>query len=315
MYYLLGYARLDRLSVVTGVPGLNRGDAYDVPVLLPPPSEQRRIAAILDRADTLRRKRVAVDALAERILPALFVAMIGDPFTNSGGWAIQPLEEITSVIHRYPTFYGVDYVASGVPVVRISDIQPNGWLDRRLEHYVRVPTNFSEQFPLTVLDAYDIVMAVRGDTTGKLGLVPPELAGANISPNLIRLGPKTGKSTPLFLFTCLSLLQRSTKMLINDTAKKSITAQNIKAIQIPAPSYERQIRFDKTAQDVMGVLDRQACCRNRLDSLFSSLVDQAFTGSLTAKWREDHMTEVLADMAEQARLLGSITTTDQFAPA
>lgn len=42
---------LDSLDSSTGVPGLNREDAYECPVLTPPVEEQRRIADVLDTID------------------------------------------------------------------------------------------------------------------------------------------------------------------------------------------------------------------------------------------------------------------------
>jgi type I restriction enzyme, S subunit len=53
---------------------------------LPPLGEQKRIAAILDQADELRRLRQrAIDRLNE-LGWAIFYSMFGDPATNSMGW-------------------------------------------------------------------------------------------------------------------------------------------------------------------------------------------------------------------------------------
>jgi len=41
---------------------------------------------ILDQADRLRKLRAEADKKAERILPALFIKMFGDPATNPMGW-------------------------------------------------------------------------------------------------------------------------------------------------------------------------------------------------------------------------------------
>src|SRR5262245_45631708 len=82
IFYLLQRLRLDRLSIVTGVPGLNRNDAYNLKVPLPPLSEQRRIVEILDQADGLRKKRTEADAKADGILPALLYKIFGDPVMN-----------------------------------------------------------------------------------------------------------------------------------------------------------------------------------------------------------------------------------------
>ena len=78
-YYLLSRLRLDRLATTTGVPGLNRNDVYGLETPLPTLDEQRRIVEILDQADRLRRLRTEADAKAERILPALFDKMFGNP--------------------------------------------------------------------------------------------------------------------------------------------------------------------------------------------------------------------------------------------
>ena len=56
-YHLLRNLRLDRLATTTGVPGLNRDDAYALEIPLPPIPEQRRIVEVLDQAERLRRIR------------------------------------------------------------------------------------------------------------------------------------------------------------------------------------------------------------------------------------------------------------------
>ncbi|MGN6584945.1 MAG: restriction endonuclease subunit S [Rhizobiaceae bacterium] len=49
---------------------------------LPPLPEQRRIAAILDKADALRRKRKRAIELLDSLTQSIFLEMFGDPATN-----------------------------------------------------------------------------------------------------------------------------------------------------------------------------------------------------------------------------------------
>jgi type I restriction enzyme S subunit len=42
---------------------------------------------------------------------------------------------------------------------------------------------------------------------------------------------------------------------------------------------------------------------DRVESVFQTLLRRAFSGQLTAKWREAHLKELLAEMNVQARLL------------
>jgi type I restriction enzyme S subunit len=62
--------------------------SFDIP--LPPLPEQRRTAAILDKADTIRRKREEGIRLTEELLRSTFLEMFGDPATNPKGWPVRP---------------------------------------------------------------------------------------------------------------------------------------------------------------------------------------------------------------------------------
>lgn len=57
LYYALESLDLGSLNKATGVPGLNREDAYRKTIFLPPLDEQRRIAAILEQADSVRQRQ------------------------------------------------------------------------------------------------------------------------------------------------------------------------------------------------------------------------------------------------------------------
>lgn len=89
-YHLFGSDLLRRrfssLAAGAVVKNLNIGLVEGVEVPLPPLSEQKRIAAILDKADAVRRKRQQVIQLAGDFLRAVFLDMFGDPVTNPKGW-------------------------------------------------------------------------------------------------------------------------------------------------------------------------------------------------------------------------------------
>lgn len=84
--YRLSALGLNRLNRAAAVPGLNREDAYRQRLLLPPLPEQRRIAAILDKADTLRAKRRAALAKLDTLTQSIFLDMFATPRrTRRGG--------------------------------------------------------------------------------------------------------------------------------------------------------------------------------------------------------------------------------------
>lgn len=75
---------------------LTKGDACKIPVPYYSLSEQKRIAAILDKADSIRQKREQAIKLADDFLCATFLEMFGDPVENPKGWGVASLLEYGS---------------------------------------------------------------------------------------------------------------------------------------------------------------------------------------------------------------------------
>lgn len=66
-------------------------------VPIPPLNEQKRIAAILDKADGILQKREQAIKLADVFLCATFLEMFGDPVENPKGWNVKPLAD--QIVH------------------------------------------------------------------------------------------------------------------------------------------------------------------------------------------------------------------------
>jgi type I restriction enzyme S subunit len=128
-------------------------------------------------------------------------------------------------------------------------------------------------------------MAVRGDgsTATRIGLVDSDnLIGANISPNLLRFKAKSRIMHPLFLYHFLvseggqHLLDR----YVTRTAKKTITAQDIKEIRVPIPAYSLQEVFVQIAQQHEQTRRQQTESARQSAHLFQTLLHRAFQGEL-----------------------------------
>ncbi|MDH4763986.1 restriction endonuclease subunit S [Pseudomonas sp. CBMAI 2609] len=78
----------------TNISNLDVGRFQDLEIPLPPLPEQKRIAAILDKADAIRRKRQQAIQLADDFLRAVFLDIFGDPVTNPKGWPLKRFGEV-----------------------------------------------------------------------------------------------------------------------------------------------------------------------------------------------------------------------------
>jgi type I restriction enzyme S subunit len=88
---------------------------------LPPIPEQRRLVDILSRAEGIVRLRREAQKRAQKLIPALFLDMFGDPATNPRVW---PVATIGQVIESAD--YGSSRKASddgaGFPIIRMGNV-------------------------------------------------------------------------------------------------------------------------------------------------------------------------------------------------
>lgn len=70
-------SRLVKLAIGATYPAVSDKTIKSLPFVPPPLMEQQRIAAILDKADSLRRKRQEANRLADQFLRAVFINMFG----------------------------------------------------------------------------------------------------------------------------------------------------------------------------------------------------------------------------------------------
>ena len=71
------------------------------------------------------------------------------------------------------------------------------------------------------------------------------------------------------------------------------------------PPLDLQNKYEEYSRAVSSQLKGVESIRRQLDRLSKSLSHLAFVGDLSAKWRDAHMEELLEEMEQQAKLLGS----------
>lgn len=93
-------------KVTATISNLSLGQIKDLGLPLPYPDdpekslkEQKRIAAILDKADGIRRKRKQAIQLADDFLRSVFLDMFGDPVTNPKGWEVKKWEDCLRIVN------------------------------------------------------------------------------------------------------------------------------------------------------------------------------------------------------------------------
>jgi type I restriction enzyme S subunit len=277
---------------------------HEIP--LPAPREQGRLVELLEQADELRRKRAKADQLADRILPALFHMMFGDPVTNPKGWLPADGSKIFSEI-RYGVGTPPPFAPSGIPFLRAGNIDHGTFIPKDLVF-------FSPEFEASIgrshVSAGDIVVVRRGAYTGDCAVVPPRFDGAYVGYDLICVPSKTTNPDwfcNAFLYP--TVWQRVDNMRTR-AAQQGLNKEQILSFSLPYPPKPLQDQFSGFAQKIRYQQQQGAKSKEHLENLFATMLHHAFTGELTAKWREAHLKELLVEMEHQAKLLRTAAETN-----
>ena len=117
---------------------LNKAKLAELRIPLPPLDEQKRIAAILDKADGLRRNREKAIELTDTLLRSIFLEMFGDPVTNPKGWEIGTIRDLLREA-KYGTSQKANEDGLGIPVLRMGNITYGGEIDLSALKHVEMP--------------------------------------------------------------------------------------------------------------------------------------------------------------------------------
>lgn len=113
----------DMVNKVTGAsyPAVSDRIVYESLIPVPSLAEQRRIADILDQADTLRAKRRDTLAKLDSLTEAIFVDLFGNARTNPKGWGTKRLDAVARLINGR-AFKPEEWEPEGLPIIRIQNL-------------------------------------------------------------------------------------------------------------------------------------------------------------------------------------------------
>ena len=246
-------------------------------VPVPPLDEQKRIAAILDKADAIRRKRQQAIQLADDFLRAVFLEMFGDPVTNPKGWEIRAIDElcleIVDCVNRTaPTVDG----PTPYKMIRTTNVR-NYTLDTDNVRYVDEETYRSWVRRLTP-EVGDIVFT-REAPAGEAAVIRTN--------EKIFLGQRTMHFRPDHMivsseYLLFELMGSGVKSQINKMhAGSTVTHLSVpecKKFKIRVPPLELQMQFESIRDTFLKV--RKMVVDASDTSLFESVSQKAFSGQL-----------------------------------
>lgn len=288
LYHLLGsepvFAQFAKRATGTTVKNLNTQIVSETVIPLPPLPEQRRIAAILDQADALRRlRRQSLSRLSE-LGQAIFFEMFGDPVTNPRGWAKVPLAQCVAQpddIRCGP--FGTqllkeEFAETGVPL----------WGIKQVNRSFAIPTHeFVSVTKARSLSNYDIlpgdIVMTRKGTIGNCAVYPNDFPPGIMHSDLLRVRLNLEECDPIFLSDQLHWsvdVEHQIDLISGGAIMKGINVGKLKQVRVLLPPMAAQTSYVTRMAAARAEETRMRRHLAELDSLFASLQHRAFRGEL-----------------------------------
>jgi type I restriction enzyme, S subunit len=261
--YLVHFLRQDSIrrqgeSRMTGSAGQRRvpeNFLAGLSVPLPPLPEQRRIAEILDKADTLRAKRRTALARLDTLTQSIFLEMFGDPATNPKGVRRQPLGEVIKL--KSGDFLPAAEMADSGTYAVLGGNGINGFHD---EYEFEEP---------------QIVIGRVGAYCGCVHISP---AKSWITDNALYVSERD----PSLLFDYLvhALTHAQLNQYASQFGQPLVSGSRLYPVPILIPPQAAQREFVVRVGSAAAMKDGNERSQAHLDELFASLQDRAFRGEL-----------------------------------
>lgn len=245
LYWAMSVLGLRRLDSSTGVPGLNRNDAYELPLILPSIKEQQRVTEVLDALDDqiggvkrsieklgfvrqgmvtelverIDQSHQSLRRVAELVVPGQLGSAIG-PFGSN--------------------LMASDYRASGIPVIFVRDIQ-SGRFDWKSSVYVS--RRKALELNAHRADPGDVLITKMGDPPGVATVHPGEFPSAVITADIIRIRPQEQLTVPewLALYVNSSHVTRQIRGLAAGVTRQKLTLVDFRGVTVLLPTIQEQL--------------------------------------------------------------------------
>lgn len=250
---------------------------------LPPLDEQRRIAAILDKADELRAKRREAHAHLDTLTQSIFHSMFGAPDPSWPELTIDDLADRQKGAIRTGPFGSQlltsEFTDEGIAVLGIDNAVSNqfAWKERR---YIS-PEKYETLRRYTVRPG-DLLVTIMG-TLGRCAVVPDDISPAINTKHLCCITLNRELAVPEWLHSYFLRSDAANQYLRQTTKGAIMGGLNmgiIKRMPVLLPPLELQQTFATRVAAVERLKELHSKHLAEMDALFVSLQHRAFKGEL-----------------------------------
>ena len=297
----------------------------DLKVVLPSQAEQQEIVRQLDvmlaQVEQIKAHLDAIPAILKKFRQSVLADAVSGKLTEEWregadfdieAWTYERAEDLCLKVQSGSTPRNNPFDQNGtIPFLKVYNI-----VDQKIAF------DYKPQFILqevhdngskrSICKAYDVLMNIVGPPLGKVAIVTDQYPEWNINQaiTMFRVHPEKLNYKFLYYILCEGQIVRD---VLHDT-KGSVGQINISLSQcrdalIPKPSLIEQDAIVETIDSLLGMADKientVQSAQKRVNLLTQSILAKAFSGELTAEWRQQHQ-ELITGVNSAESLLAKI---------
>ncbi|WP_240797189.1 restriction endonuclease subunit S [Vibrio tasmaniensis] len=245
----------------------------------PPLETQKQIAAVLEKADQLRKDCQQMEQELNSLAQSVFIDMFGDPVTNPKGWTSSSLESEMQFLTSGSRGWAKYYDDEGDSIfIRIQNVLKD---KLSLSDIQKISPPSTKEAIRTKVQDGDILLSITADL-GRACVVKNIELDSYISQHLALI--RTEKSTLVPEFLSAFLISPAGigqfKQMNKGGTKAGLNFSDIRSLKILLPPRELQVKFKLIKEDLDEKLEQLKHAAKIYDDLFNSLMQKAFKGEL-----------------------------------
>jgi len=276
--YALEVALLDMQKHLHGATMMhvNRGEFLSTKLCLPSLPEQRRIAAILDKADTISRKRATVLLDAGKYLRSAFFDLFGDPVANSKGLPEKPIAELAKVTTgNTPSREIAAYFGNHIEWIKSDNLNtPFHFLTKATEGLSEAGLRVARSVPA----GSTLITCIAGSPSciGNAALADREVS---FNQQINALTPKPGIE-PEFIYAATLFSKPRIQAASTNGMKGMVSKGALEQVRFILPPQDQREKFAVIFRKVMALTEKLERSAREANALYGSLAQRAFQGKL-----------------------------------
>ena len=226
----------------------------------------------------------------EERLQAALVPDWERPYKLPENWCWTRITVITDILNGF-AFKSQHYSSAGIRIIRITNVQDGFIQDKKPVYY---PLESQKEITPFMLKDGDFLMSLTGNV-GRVAIIDASFLPAALNQRVACLRIKSEDSVrkEYIFYFCLQ------KQFVSDciksakgSAQLNMSTEWLKEYPIPLPPLAEQQRIVDRIERLFAKLDeakeKAQAVVDSFETRKAAILHKAFTGELTAKWREEH---------------------------